>query len=76
MFNISDNVEIKGLEKTGCSKGHIIHCLHDKNKHEKPEYSYLGKFVSKGTVLLHTFKGDFTLKFDECHMWARSVEIL
>lgn len=76
MFNISENTIITGLKKTGCTKGHIIHCLHVANKHEKPEYSYYGKIVSKGTVLLHTCKGDFTLKFDEKNGWARYVEIL
>lgn len=76
MFNISENTIITGLKKTGCTKGHIVACLHDVNKHEKPEYSYYGKIVSKGTVLLHTCKGDFTLKFDEKNGWARYVEIL
>lgn len=26
-MNISDKTEIKGLEKTGCTMGHIQHCL-------------------------------------------------
>lgn len=76
MFNISEDTIIKGLNKTGCTKGHIVACLHDKNKHEMPEYSYYGKFVYKGTVLLHTCKGNFTLKFNVKNGWARSVEIL
>lgn len=76
MFNISEKTIITGLEKTGCTKSHIVACLHDKNKHKNPEYSYIGKIVSKGTVLLHTCNGDFTLKFVEKNGWARSVEIL
>lgn len=76
MFNIGMTTKIKTIEKTGCTKAHIEQCLHNKNLHEKPNYTYFGKHVSKGTVLLHTKNGDFILKFDECDGWARSVEIL
>lgn len=76
MFTITVETEIKNLEKTGCTKGHINQCLHDKNMRERPNYLYFGKHVSKGTVLLHTCNGDFTLKFAEKDGWARSVEIL
>lgn len=76
MFNISMTTKIKNLKKTGCTKGHIENCIHDRNLHEKPNFSYFGKTVTKGTVLLHTKNGDFTLKFDEKNGWARSAEIL
>ena len=76
MFNISMTTKIKNLKKTGCTKGHIENCIHDRNLHEKPNFSYIGKTVAKGTMLLHTKNGDFTLKFDEKNGWARSAEIL
>lgn len=76
MFNISKETEIKGLEKTGYTKGYIQRCLHERKRHDEPKYSYIGKHVLKGTVLLHTCKGDYTLKFNVKNGWARSVEIL
>ena len=76
MFNIGMTTKIKNLERTGCSKMHIEQCLHDKNLHEEPKYSFYGKTVTKGTVILHTKNGDYKLKFDEKNNWARAVEIL
>lgn len=76
MFNISMTTKIKNLKKTGCTKAHIEQCVWDRNLHEKPNFSYFGKTVAKGTMLLHTKNGDFTLKFDEKNGWARSAEIL
>ncbi len=76
MFNISMTTKIKNLEKAGCTKAHIAQCIYDRNLHEKPNFSYFGKTVAKGTMLLHTKNGDFTLKFDEKNGWARSAEIL
>lgn len=76
MFNISEKTEIKNLEKTGCTKGHIQQCISDKNLHEKPIYEYFGKRVSRGVVRLHTKNGGFWLKFREQNGWATDVEIL
>lgn len=76
MFNIPDHIDIIGLEKTGCKKSHIQACINDKNLHGKPVYSYFGKHVTRGFMLLHTKNGDFTLAFDEKDGWARHVEIL
>lgn len=76
MFNIGMTTKIKNLEKTGCTKLHIEQCLNDIHMHGLPHYTYFGKRVSKGTVPLYTKNGYYTLKFDECDGWARSVEIL
>lgn len=76
MFNIGQQTTILGLEKTKCSKGHIQQCISDINLHESPNYTYDGPKVQKGTMLLHTCKGDFTIKFDVESAWARQVEIL
>ena len=76
MFNIGKNTAIKNLEKTGCTIGHIQQCISDKNKHEEPVYTYDGARVQKGTILLHTCQGDFTLKFDVENAWARAIEII
>ena len=76
MFNIADNKIIVGLKKTGCSKGHIAQCISDKNLHENPKYTYVGKRVQRGAMVLHTKNGDFTLMFDVENGWAREVVIL
>jgi len=76
MFNIPDDIIIKNLKKIGCKKAHIAHCLSDRNMHEKPQYTYFGKIVSRGTVLLHTCRGDCVLKFYEKNGWARELEII
>lgn len=75
-MNISKNTKITNLDKTGCSIGHVQQCIYDKNLHEAPVYSYDGPRVQKGTMLLHTCKGDFTIKFDAKNMWLRSLEVL
>lgn len=76
MFNINENTQIKGLEKTGCKISHIQACLHDKKQHEPVKYKYQGKRVSKGNVLVHTDKGDFNLYFEEENGWLRLLEVL
>lgn len=75
-MNIGANTVIKGLKKTGCSVGHIQHCLHTKGKHDAPNYSYFGKRVSRGTQEIYTKNGAFTLKFKEENGWAKEVEVL
>ena len=75
MFNIGENTKIVGLEKIGCKVSHLQNCLHEKGKHEVPKYDYFGKFVSRGSILVHTKNGDFTLKFKERNGWAEYVEI-
>lgn len=75
MFNVSDSLEIKGIEKTGCTRGHIIHCISDKNAHEIPKDTYFGSTVRKGSMVLHTKNGDFTLHYDEKNGWARALSI-
>lgn len=75
MFNISESTKITGLEKTGCKISHIQHCLNVNSMHSKPVYTYYGKHVSKGTVVIHTKNGDFTIRFDEKNNWARELEI-
>lgn len=76
MFNIPDSLEIIGLEKTGCKKSHIVQCVSDHTKHDRPKFDYFGTHVARGTVVLHTKNGDFTLAFDEKDGGARRVEIL
>ena len=75
MFSIPYNIEIVGLESTGCSRGHIKQCISDKKLREAAQYTYFGKTVSKGTIVLHTSNGDMLLTFDEKNGWARSVSI-
>lgn len=76
MFNINENTEIIGLENINCSIAHIQACLHDKNKYEAPTYTYDGAKVQKGTIVLHTCKGDCVLAFDVKNAWARKIEIV
>ena len=75
-MNISKDTKITNLEKIGCSIGHLQQCMHDKNLHDKPQYTYFGPWVQKGTMLIHTCKGDFKIKFDVKHEWLRSLEVL
>ena len=76
MFNISDKIEIVNLEKTNCKRGHIEHCVVDQTRHDEPRYTYFGSKVQKGTMILHTVKGDFKLKFDVKNAWARKLEFI
>lgn len=75
MLNINENTVITGLEKTGCSIGHLQDCLHTKGKHEKFDYSYFGKSVSRGTTVVHTKNGDFTVAFEDKNGWAKRLEV-
>lgn len=76
MFNITENTILTGLEKTGCTWSHINSCMNEKGKHEKPVFTYYGPQVSKGSILVHTKNGDFTVRFDEKNGLARKVEII
>lgn len=76
MFNIGENTKVLGLEKTHCKLSHIQQCLYDKNAHEIPIYDYLGKFVQRGTIVLHTCKGDHKLKFKVNSGWAEIIEFI
>ena len=75
MFNIGEKTEIKGLEKIGCNVGHLKDCLHTNGKHEKPNYSYFGTKISRGTIVLHTKNGDFTATFVDENGWLKEIEI-
>ena len=75
-MNINEKTEIIGLDKIGCTVGHLQACLHEKGMHEKYNYTYFGKKSSKGTVCLHTKNGDFTVKFHEKCGWLQKVEVL
>lgn len=74
-MNISENLEIKNLKRTGCSRGHIAQCIADKNLHGAPEYEYFGKRVQRGRMLLHTKKGDMVLRFRCNYGWLTNAEL-
>lgn len=76
MINIPDGFKIVNLEKTGCSREHIQQCLNDHNLRERINWRYLGKIVGRGSVVLHTKNGDFTLKFKTRYGWVKEAEIL
>ena len=74
MFSISPKTIIHGLEKTGCSISHIQHCIY-MNK-EPVNYSYFGPRVAKGSLIVHTKNGDFTIRFHETNGWADEIQIV
>lgn len=75
-MNVPSNLTIINLEKTGCKKRHIAHCLSDRSMHGKTQYDYFGKRVQRGQTVLHTKNGDFALKFrSECG-WLTYAEIV
>lgn len=74
MFNISEKTEIIGIEKTGCTREHLQHCINKKS--EPPKYKRFGKFSSSGTMVVHTKNGDFTIEFAEKRGWAKMVKVL
>lgn len=62
MFDIG-NCEIEDLEDMGLTKEHIRECLDDWHRHEVPKYWWHGRIVQKGSLILHTDKGDKRLYF-------------
>ena len=75
MFNIPENIEIIGLKETGCKPSHIQQCIHDKHLHDNVKYTYFGKRVRRGSMVLHTKAGDYLLCFAEKNGWATHLEI-
>lgn len=75
MFNISEHTIIYGFENTGITKGHLQQCLMDKNLHEKPVFSYFGKTIFRGTIIIHSCKGDFNLLFCSENGWLKVISI-
>lgn len=75
-MNIGERSVIIGLEKTGCKLSHIEACLNDHTLHSNWDFTYYGKRVTKGTVILYTKNGKFKVRFDEENSWVRTLEIL
>ena len=76
MFNIGEKTKVTGIEKTGCTLGHIKHNIYMTSMVSDIKYTYFGKSVSRGTLKLKTCKGVFTVRFDERNGWARAIEII
>lgn len=75
-MNISDNINIVNINKTGCSVAHIRQCLSDASLHDAPIYEYYGSHVQRGTVDIHTKNGTFKMKFRAENSWITDAEII
>lgn len=73
MFNISENTKITGAENVR-SISHLQHLLYA-DKTLRPDYSYCGPRVQKGTVIVTTADGPVLVKFDARDGWAREIAI-
>lgn len=74
-MNISKKTVISNMPE-GITVPHLQACLGTKGLHEKTEYSYFGKRVSRGTIVLHTKKGNWKIKFTEKDGWLKTIEFL
>ena len=73
MFNIGDKTELVGFSDMKIS--HIGHQINSGGVLEM-NYTYFGKYVSRGTILLKTKYGNLLIKFDERDGWARRLELV
>ena len=72
-MNISEKTNLVGIKNTGCSIGHIQHCLNGKDLHKIVNYDYCGKDVQRGTVELTTKNGTFQADFVCRNNWLTEL---
>lgn len=72
-MNIGNRTNIRGLEKTRCSKGHIAHSLSTKGFH-KIKYAYFGPRVQRGVVDILTIYGWQEATFRAENGWITDLE--
>ena len=70
-MNLSEKTKITGMEKNGCTFGHIAHQLNRITA--KYKYSYFGKRVQRGTVTIQTKNGPFSAKFRAENFWITEL---
>lgn len=72
MFTVG-NCDIDFLDEHKLTKSEIQECLDDYRKHEMPKYWWHGRIVQKGSLILHTDKGDKRLYFRAANHTAEQL---
>lgn len=72
-MNISEKTILNGIEKTGCTVGHIQHCLNNNKMHGDFSYDYFGKNVQRGSVDVYTKNGVFKSHFVCRNGWLEAM---
>lgn len=70
-MNVSEKTVLNGIEKTGCTVGHIQHCLNNPKMHGNLSYDYFGKTSQRGAVELYTKNGIFKAFFSCKNGWLK-----
>ncbi len=75
-MNISEKTIIKGIEKTGCKRNHLAHCLNAHGMSEVKKYNYFGIHTQRGIVELRTKVGTFEAVFSCKNGWVQELVFL